>query len=154
MFILINNQLLNTANAKIIDTYYYITISCLIKTGTLKAYGIGFFLRRLGKFSFFSKTTQPILKRVVRMEIPVTPLCAFILPYPLLLPYPTFYSLQKMCGVNFLPQFSDFIHFLKNYSRKSAILGSMVRKGCWKLSCIRGYAQIFFFTKSYGTQNS
>ena len=58
VFILTNKQLLNTANAKDINTDYYITKSCLIKTGIMKMYGIGFsiiFLRRFGKFSFFSQ---------------------------------------------------------------------------------------------------
>ena len=44
VFILTNKELLNTANAKDVNTDYYITKSCLIKTDIMKMYGIGFLL--------------------------------------------------------------------------------------------------------------
>ena len=44
MLILINNELLNTANANDINTDYYFTNSCLIKTGNMLMYGILFFV--------------------------------------------------------------------------------------------------------------
>ena len=118
MFTLINNQLLKTANAKDFNTDYYITNSCLIKTGIMKMYGIGFF------FFFFSDTLENFQKSGTNRKSGHSPVPAYspILFFFYLTPLST--AFEKVCEVNFLPKFLNVLHFLKNLKWLVQIVGS------------------------------
>ena len=124
-------------------------ISCLIKTGIMKMYGIGFFViffESLSlKKSIFSKTTPTIFKKVVPMQISPTIPCACIIQQSLFTLH-KFVRLSKKC-VRTISDLSFFLHFLKNYRPKSKILISTERTCCGKHFCISGYALFFLHKK-------
>ena len=84
VFILINNQLLNTVNAEDINTNWNIKNSCLIKTGIMRMFGIGcyYFFEMVWKYFVSLKNYPADFQESGFKGRPAAPLCACILFYP------------------------------------------------------------------------
>ena len=74
---MISNQLISTTNAKDINTNYYVTNSCLIKTGIMKMYGILFFcfIDALESFRFPQKVLNRFSKDFTNGNYGRSPVC-------------------------------------------------------------------------------
>ena len=102
----------------------------------------------------FSKTTLPICKKAVPMESP--PAHSLVCVHNSLVSFyltPLSTAFEKVCGMNFWPNFLYFSHFIKN-SLKSEILGSTDRKYCEKLPCINGSAYFYLHKKLWSSEKS
>ena len=137
VFILSSNQLLNTANAKDSNTDYYFTISCLIKAGNMKMYGIGFFLLFLRPFwkifVFLENCSTEFQKSGTNGTTGQSPVCLHT-PISSFYLAPLSIAFEKVCGVNFLPKFLDF----RELPTQICDFGFKVRTDCGKLPCISG----------------